>query len=270
MWALAREIVKKHRTREMIERPENRAKAATLNFWLKTLGERPDAIVSELALNKWKFRADLVVAGRSISAFEIKTKTDSLQRLTSQLEAYSSIFENVFAVLATNHLDKISNTLPPHVGLFEIFESKGLATVRCVREAKRSPEVNRVTLSTLLPMAELRRLLKSAGIKAPLSAKRDNLESFLLEISTEEIGETVRHFLAKRYDHATSNFLEKVSGRPIRAPDIHSLRIWPLKAPPGKNARSTPSDSIILPPSRTAGFAFGDVPSDLKRLLGLC
>ncbi|SHU66159.1 Uncharacterised protein [Mycobacteroides abscessus subsp. abscessus] len=74
--------------------------------------------------------ADVVVAGNSASAFEIKTGLDSFARLELQLFSYSRSFEYVHVVTSQAKAPRAVDEVPEHVGVIAFDDSAALTTVR--------------------------------------------------------------------------------------------------------------------------------------------
>ena len=242
--------------------PEACAKAALLNFLLPTA--TPQAIVSELALDKWKFRADLVICGPSLTAFEIKTQTDKLSRLDRQIAAYSEVFENVYAVVATRHVANVLKSLPYHVGLLEIVQEGNANVIREIRPAKRSPTINKGAVAKLIPATELRRIIRAEGGSIPASARREILTEALGCVSAEKMNYVAREFLVARYYEATRRFLTSVFERDVLPSDMGNLRLWPAKYARQRYLPEASGDEFFESLSKNNRFAFGEVPADMN------
>lgn len=75
-------------------------------------------IVDELDLPVAGARLDLAVLNGNIHGYEIKSASDTLNRLPSQIIAYSKVVDYLSIVTEDNHLEKIKATAPKWVGLF--------------------------------------------------------------------------------------------------------------------------------------------------------
>ncbi|SLJ76183.1 sce7726 family protein [Mycobacteroides abscessus] len=74
--------------------------------------------------------ADVVVAGQTATAFEIKTDLDSFSRLELQLFSYSRCFENVCVVVSAEKVDRALAAVPEHVGVWAFDSGADLTTAR--------------------------------------------------------------------------------------------------------------------------------------------
>ncbi|MGI3042036.1 sce7726 family protein [Shewanella algae] len=64
--------------------------------------------------------ADVAVFNGTSTAYEIKTEFDSFERLESQLNSYSLVFDRVFVMVPAHYVDRAISIVPPHVGVLEL------------------------------------------------------------------------------------------------------------------------------------------------------
>ena len=69
-------------------------------------------VVEELNLPVAKARIDLAVINGYLHGFEIKSASDTLQRLPSQLIAYSKVFDYLSIITEDKYHHKVINILP--------------------------------------------------------------------------------------------------------------------------------------------------------------
>lgn len=97
---------------------------------------------------------DLLVINGKTTAYEIKTEYDSLQRLESQLDSYSKVFDNIFIITSEKHLEKINNFLKnnyTYVGIL-IFSKK---TIKLIKKASANPNISLNAYEQILTNTEL-------------------------------------------------------------------------------------------------------------------
>lgn len=75
--------------------------------------------VDELAVGCER-RADLVVANGKLSAFEIKSDLDRLDRLVGQLTTYEKFFDKVYLVCTEKHVDQALDLASPRVEVWQV------------------------------------------------------------------------------------------------------------------------------------------------------
>ncbi|WP_235661552.1 sce7726 family protein [Mycobacteroides abscessus] len=97
---------------------------------VRHVGESSPTAHSMIGLPVFLSIADVVVADRSVSAFEIKTDLDSYSRLELQLFSYASCFEHINVVTSVAKVSRVLAVVPDHVGVIALDESAALIPVR--------------------------------------------------------------------------------------------------------------------------------------------
>jgi hypothetical protein len=248
------------------ETHEAGAKAALLNHLRTTRSLKGSVVISELAMNGWARRADIVTVNGEIVAYEIKTAADRLTRLRAQIEEYSRICDRVVAVIATKHLNTAMSLLPEYVGVKEITRFRGRADITEIRVAGISPNVSLEATISFLPVNELARLVRSELGKVS-DRVRASLEREVAGIPPSTIREHMRRFLIKRHSASTNLLATSAAGRRIVASDLEGLRIWttPRADPAIDSPLSTTMSEWLT--SMAVNRAFGEVPQDIQDLL---
>lgn len=121
------------------------------------------AFISEMFLESFSRRADLVMANGSLAAFEIKSERDTLIRLSGQLASYLRLFEQVTVVCAARHVEGVMHLAEHAVGVWAVDER---GQVNVVRRAKSRRILSRSSWLSFVPVDELRVLIKASGQKA--------------------------------------------------------------------------------------------------------
>lgn len=85
-------------------------------------------LLSELRVDNC--RADLVMLNGTSSVYEIKTANDTTSRLSSQLEAYTSMFDKIFVISDEKHIDTIQSSTSEHIGILELTPRFTIRTIR--------------------------------------------------------------------------------------------------------------------------------------------
>jgi hypothetical protein len=80
-------------------------------------------VVDELGLRNGSVRADIAVLNGKLIGYEIKTQTDTLSRLPTQVAAYCEVFDKAYIVVSKNHLKKCIEQLPAWWGVYVIVGS---------------------------------------------------------------------------------------------------------------------------------------------------
>lgn len=143
-------------------------------------------------------RADLVVVGDHLAAYEIKSAADTLRRLPRQVAAFSRLFDRCTAVVATKHEERTIELLPDWWGLLVV--PPGLQPrVSVRRAAHQNPTVEIELVVRLLWRDEVARALRDNGVEPDLRGGRTAMWSQLLQaIDAGAIQGVVRRALSAR------------------------------------------------------------------------
>jgi hypothetical protein len=137
--------------------------------------------------------------GTRWEGFEIKSETDSLSRLRTQVGDYNYHFDRCWIVAHSKHFPFVMNRVPEWWGVMEVWAEGGDVVMKLRRPPKDNPEVRVDKLLNLLWKTELIELARRKGIKAK---SRWGKYFILLEISKTftvlEARLTVHEFLKRR------------------------------------------------------------------------
>jgi hypothetical protein len=158
------------------------AREAVEEFWLPVSGRR----------------ADLVVLGRYMDGFEIKTERDTLRRLPAQAAAYEQLFDRCSAVVAARHLAPVEALLPDWWGLSTI-SVNGEVSFTSHRRPRVNGRVDPELLVRLLWKEEALAALRGITGEAPPKMSRTAVWASLLDNSSPtQIRRLVRQALIRR------------------------------------------------------------------------
>lgn len=96
-------------------------------------------------------RTDFLVINGYTKSFEVKSKIDTLNRLSKQAEDYGDVFEYNTVVIDKQHLSNILKQLPEYYGIWYYEENKKIV----YREAQYSPNINSIEQLSLFNKKEL-------------------------------------------------------------------------------------------------------------------
>ncbi len=154
--------------------------------------------VDEFWVPRSNERADLVVIGRSMDGFEIKTERDTLRRLPRQALAYGRVFDCCSVVIAEKHCYHATEVLPSWWGISTIFVSETITFV-AVRCPQPNPAIDIETIVRLLWRDEVISALSRLGQEADQRSSRGALwEELLGAVSTEQLRNIVRQAMLDR------------------------------------------------------------------------
>lgn len=176
---------------------------------------RGASFVSELFIDGFSRRADLVMANGKLAAFEIKSDRDTLDRLDGQLQTYLRLFERVTIVCAQRHLAGVEARAQEVVGIWTLNED---GTFKVVRRASSLRQNSRSSWLSFLPVAELRALMVAHGLVQ--TGTRDVLECRAEGISTSAIRSHVLAYFKTRREAA----IAKREAKRLPRPNVAALR----------------------------------------------
>lgn len=176
---------------------------ALKNHLIKIFGKdeiNPSILIEELSICEGIVRVDVAVVNGLIHGYEIKSDSDTLERLPKQQEIYSKALDKISAVVNEKHFEKIKNLIPEWWGLMIAVEESNTTAIKSVREPRINPAVDSYSQVQFLWKDETINNLKNIGIKSSLSRKRrSELWKLLVESSSkDEVGQMVRETLKFR------------------------------------------------------------------------
>jgi hypothetical protein len=153
-------------------------------------------VVEELKLPVLKSRIDIAVVNGFLHGYEIKSAKDTLQRLSSQINAYSKVFDYLTVVTESKYQDRLN--LPDWVGL-AVCSDDNYPEFEIINPPIFNNKVEGFYIAKLLWHSELIELLIANGI----SFKKKHRNWILCEllasnIDTKILSALVREKLKKR------------------------------------------------------------------------
>lgn len=216
---------------------ETDIKALVLNklFSSKVL-THDTTVISELNVEQFSRRVDLaLVKHNSLTAFEIKSESDSLVRLEGQVETYLKYFDKVIVVAATKHIDNVLKVVPKHVGVWSISQDKIVIKQRGRKKQITSAQ----SYLELMTVGELTKL--SNRLKLHNQNKyRAGLEASLANSSIEVLRAYAINSVARRYLSTSFKFYNAIKDRGAKPADIELLSKYKHK----RNAIKLKSEDI--------------------------
>ncbi len=161
----------------------------------------PDTrIIEELGLCQGSVRIDIAVANCALHGYEIKSASDTLERLPSQAETYSKIFDFVTLVTASCHLEPTFPFIPDWWGVVRATDIRGEVHLEPFREPRRNPFVDPYAVAQLLWREEALDLLEQLGqAKGVRSKSREHVWQRLVQVTlSEDLRQRVRERLKTR------------------------------------------------------------------------
>lgn len=167
----------------------------------KYISDNSSKVVEEMNIPAAKARIDMAVINGHLHGFEIKSASDTLQRLPNQIEAYTKVFDYLSIVTEEKYHERILKIVPEWIGIHVCSEKKGKQKIKTVRVATLNTQKEGFYLAKLLWREELISVLSDRKIKFKKSDRNWLLcEALANNINTPELSDIVRGILKKRTD----------------------------------------------------------------------
>ena len=159
-------------------------------------------VVDEFQILRGQGRIDVALIDDALHGYEIKSASDSLERLPSQQAIYSKVFERITLVADERHVKEAVAMVPKHWGLIVVGMKNGKPYADTLWPARRNQDLDKLALAQLLWRDEALELMEyfdlSSGFK---KANRKKLWQHISKcLSVEEIKAFVCFKLRSRQD----------------------------------------------------------------------
>lgn len=163
-------------------------------------GDEETKIVNEMGVLHGQSRVDVAVINGILHGYEIKSESDNLLRLPSQIRDYNKVFDRMTIVVQRNYLEDVREIIPKWWGITLVTRYRGEINLREIRKGKLNTAVDPFALSHLLWKSEAVGILKEKGLqRGYLSKPRHDLyEKICDSIDLDEIKYLVNQRLKKR------------------------------------------------------------------------
>jgi hypothetical protein len=169
----------------------------------------PDTlVVEELGIRHGASRVDIAIIDSHIRAIEIKSASDNLTRLSSQMSYYNEFADRATIVSDVKFLDKIVKIVPDWCIISVGRGALSNVEFETIREDRQNPSINSFCLAHLLWKAEAVEILRNIGHTGEIKRlSRQKLYELLCQCLTiSELNLTVRNALKSR-----ENWRDRVS-----------------------------------------------------------
>lgn len=160
-------------------------------------------IIDELGLVQGSCRVDIAVINGKIHGYEIKSDADTLERLPSQEEIYSKIFDKATLVVGEKHIKHAMKIVPSWWEILLVRSSKNKKIeITKHRSGHINNQIDAYSLAQLLWRDEVISILKEAGVPSKeLRAPKATLYKTLAEkITLKRLQNKTRTILKTRKD----------------------------------------------------------------------
>jgi hypothetical protein len=164
-------------------------------------GDEDTRILDELGLRHGARRVDVAVVNGSLHGYEIKSDSDTLERLAGQVEVYTAVLDLATLVVGKRLATEARKQIPEWWGLKIASEDAASKTTIIDQRAPiTNPHINPIALAELLWRSEVVELLSSMGaspklLRSPRAALYRELAS---STPIDQLREAVRTRLKMR------------------------------------------------------------------------
>jgi hypothetical protein len=187
-------------------------------------------LIQEFSIYGGSNRADLAALNGISHGYEIKSDLDTLNRLPSQVSAYSAIFEMATLVSGPKHLKAARAMIPKWWGIIEVKHSSAdQFRLERVRQSRTNPDPHAESIAALLWRAEALALLESLGLDSGIRSKpMDQLVAKLAEnLQVGKLASHVREALRARGDWRSAARLRRCDGKSPQLSNRSNFRRTP-------------------------------------------
>lgn len=149
--------------------------------------DKETKVVNEMGVLHGQSRIDVAVINGLLHGYEIKSESDNLIRLPSQIRDYSLVFDRMHIVTQRIHLEDVRNIVPKWWGIILVIKQKDTLKLQEIRKGRTNPEICSIALSNLLWKEEAISILKEKGLhKGYISKPRKVIYQRLSETIAQE------------------------------------------------------------------------------------
>lgn len=176
-------------------------RAAVRTKLRKEYGNDSDTrIVEEMGVWSGAVRVDIAVINGRLLGYELKSNSDTLDRLPRQAEIYSKIFDRMTLVVGDRHAERAMEIVPPWWGCIIASISKDGIILRLKRKPHRNPSLDPNILVQMLWRQEAIAVLDKYGLANGWRSKRASEigDRLLSEIPFKQLAKEIRTALKNR------------------------------------------------------------------------
>ncbi|MBZ0146000.1 MAG: sce7726 family protein [Pseudorhodoplanes sp.] len=164
-------------------------------------GDANTLVLDELGLRHGACRVDIAVVNGYLHGYEIKSDSDTLDRLPAQVAIYCAVLDRVTLVVGERHVEKARPLLPEWWGIKVVKAGpRGGITFETAQPFQMNPGIDRLALAELLWRPEVIEILSERGAsKGLLKKPRGVLYRHLAEtVELHELRSLIRQRLKAR------------------------------------------------------------------------
>jgi hypothetical protein len=157
-------------------------------------------VIDELGVLNGQYRIDIAVVNGHIRGIELKSREDTLDRLTAQIKGYGRVVDFATLVVDERHLERAQILLPNWWGLVAVASDHSKPRFKRLRPERANRAQNGFDIARLLWKREAVELLEQISGEAGWNRKRRHelYETIAKRICLRRLRGEVRNVLKKR------------------------------------------------------------------------
>lgn len=187
-------------------------------------------VLDELAVGYDEARVDVAVINGALHGYEIKSDSDTLERLPHQIKAYCQALDYVTLVASPRHLERAEAMVPVWWGLVSAQNVRsGHVKLKTVRRRKRNPRITPLGLAVYLWREEALDFLVQHGERGIRGWTKAQLWDLMAATaSANEISTYVRKCLKTRPSWRVDEPQKSHADLPLRKPTSPNSQVGHL------------------------------------------
>ncbi|KXG44571.1 sce7726 family protein [Tepidibacillus decaturensis] len=121
-------------------------------------------IINELGIDFGASRIDIAVVNGIMHGYEIKSESDTLNRLPKQMEYYNRVFERMTIVVDRKYYEETKNLVPKWWGITIVNKKNGSIQLQQKRKGRKRTPQDKELLLKLLWKDELEKFVDVLGL----------------------------------------------------------------------------------------------------------
>lgn len=164
------------------------------------IGDPSTRIVEEMGVWAGTVRIDVAVINGEMSGYEIKSDHDNLNRLPTQSQLYSRVFDKLSLVASERHIEKARKIIPDWWGVTLASFSGDEIHLNTIKIPSKNPSPDPYLVAELLWKEEAIKILEENGLAKGWRSKRIKMlhERLANEVPFSLLANSVRATLKSR------------------------------------------------------------------------
>ncbi len=166
------------------------------------LSDSSTLIIDELGLCQGNARVDIAVVNGLIHGYEIKSESDTLERLPGQISVYNKVLDEITIVTSNKHIESVKKLVPEWWGIEVAIALDNEIELSTLRKAYKNPDIEAYFVVQLLWREEALDILRQFELdRGYVSKSRKKIwEKLVDSFSLSDLQYYVREKLKSRKD----------------------------------------------------------------------